>query len=119
MTCEESIKWLDSLIKTLGQSQYQSLWNWEQPLTEIKEMLESKRVIELPDIKENQAMYIIYNNKIKRLNYQSYSVKNGILSVWLYKNGFNWSCKVSEIGKTVFLTKSEAEQKLKELLGDN
>lgn len=48
MNCEESIKWLDSLIKTLGQSQYQSLWNWEQPLTEIKEMLESKRVVELP-----------------------------------------------------------------------
>lgn len=100
MTCEESIKWLDSLIKTLGQSQYQSLWNWEQPLTEIKEMLESKRVVELP-CKVGDTVYII-------------DPFNGICDTTLRNVRVN-----NVLKNNIFLTKSEAEQKLKELLGDN
>ncbi len=78
---------------------------------------DKSKYIELPDIKENQAMYLVYIDKIKCLNFQGYSIKKGILSVHLYRNGFNWWCDVNEIGKTVFLTKEEAEAKLKRLKG--
>ncbi len=83
----------------------------QQPCSMFKD---KSRNIELPDIKENQAMYLVYIDKIKCLNFQGYSIKKGILSVHLYRNGFNWWCDVNEIGKTVFLTKEEAKAKLKE-----
>lgn len=136
MNCEESIKWLDSLIKTLGQSQYQSLWNWEQPLTEIKEMLESKRVVELP-CKVGDTVYcldtLVDEDKCDKCPFyyeggmgdypaceksitgsrsaECIEIKEEIGTLkdilwWMFRNDF---------GKTVFLTKSEAEQKLKEL----
>lgn len=113
MTCEESIKWLDNLIKTLGQAQYQSLWNWEQPLTEIKEMLESKRVVELP-CKVGDTVYWIYRKGGKP--YISEEIVQNIYCdvretlEFIILNPNNRILK-----SNVFLTKSEAEQKLKEL----
>ena len=126
MNCEESIKWLDSLIKTLGQSQYQSLWNWEQPLTEIKEMLESKRVMELPckvgtmvfeirscfDCKTDS--FICCHNFSYRGEKACRHCENNIKKNFVSIAYFNFKMK-DKFGKTVFLTKSEAEQKLKEL----
>lgn len=119
MTCEESIKWLDSLIKTLGQSQYQSLWNWEQPLTEIKEMLESKRVVELP-CKVGDTVYciagnIIFKSKIHCISFGGrFGFDGGQIHIYDYDKD-NASMPLSYFGKRIFFTKEEAEQKLKEL----
>lgn len=138
MTCEESIKWLDSLIKTLGQSQYQSLWNWEQPLTEIKEMLESKRVVELP-CKVGDTVYVLDYENDNAVNYSGYifimanndfaflsPVLNGESNpIEICNEYFQRSIDDEDNSGVIvpltelFLTKSEAEQKLKELLGDN
>ena len=48
MTLNESVKWLESLKKTLSQSQYQSLWDFEQPLDEIIELLQNDKIFETP-----------------------------------------------------------------------
>ncbi len=126
MTCEESIKYLDSLIKTLGQSQYQSLWNWEQPLTEIKEMLESKRVIELP-CKVGDTVYVLNRGNLPQKmildapDIRCHCSDEDNLCMALCRDKKHNICAYrlmndgSDIGKTVFLTKSEAEAKLKEL----
>lgn len=123
MTCEESIKWIDSLIKTLGQSQYQSLWNWEQPLTEIKEMLENKRVIELPC----KVGDTVYRLDIDTGYIDPLTVENMVIDeeeIILRADSYDYViCHSSNITEKtpyndcflVFLTKSEAEQKLKEL----
>lgn len=134
MTCEESIKWLDSLIKTLGQSQYQSLWNWEQPLTEIKEMLESKRVVELP-CKVGDTVYVLDYENDNAVDYSGYifimanndfaflsPVLNGESNpIEICNEYFQRSIDDEDNSGVIvpltelFLTKSEAEQKLKEL----
>ncbi len=115
MTCKESIKWLDSLIKTLDQSQYQSLWNWEQPLTEIKEMLESKRVVELPCKVGDRVYVICYKGNVQpyirtetvlHMNY----IQGKNLTMWQIHTEY-----AVHNAKDVIYTKSEAEQKLKEL----
>lgn len=48
MTCKENIKWLKSLKKELGQSQYQGLWHYEQALAKTIELLQSDRIVKLP-----------------------------------------------------------------------
>ncbi len=48
MTREDSVKWLETLKKAIGQSQYQGLWHYEQALTETIELLQSDRLVELP-----------------------------------------------------------------------
>ncbi len=42
---EEAIKWLDSLLDTIGKQEYISLWHYEQALVEIKELLENQSEI--------------------------------------------------------------------------
>lgn len=123
MNCEESIKWLDSLIKTLCQSQYQSLWNWEQPLTEIKEMLESKRVVELPcKVGDTVYHYCKSVNQIvpyvvEDIHIDKEQTRYFATAFNVYYNEYLDEIEFTKdkIGKTVFLIREEAEQKLKEL----
>ncbi|MDE6021607.1 MAG: hypothetical protein K2H01_11505 [Ruminococcus sp.] len=61
MNCKEGANWLDSLLSVLGQPQYQNLWSFAQALTEIKEMLESERIVELP-YKVGSEVYVSPNN---------------------------------------------------------
>ncbi len=58
MTCKESIKWLESLKKEIGQSQYQGLWHYEQALAETIELLQSDRLVELPCKVWDKVYYI-------------------------------------------------------------
>ena len=86
------------------------------------------KYIELP-CKVGDEVYVIKNNKIHTKDIVYY---NKIHSRIAEQNEEYWHCvdkdRISinvitfypeDFGKTVFLTKSEAEQKLKELLGDN
>ena len=75
-----------------------------------------ENVIVLPDLKYKQTLYVIDNNKIKPLEVSSYMIRpefDNLLQIHLYKNGFNGCCTINDIGKTVFLTKEEAEQALR------
>ena len=75
-------------------------------------------VMVLPDIPFGTELYQIYGDKIYKLKLSSYMVREldgqRILQWHLYDGkGFNGGGNVSEFGKTVFLTKEEAEQALK------
>ena len=72
-------------------------------------------VIVLPELKYKQILYFIYNERVKPLEVSSYTIRpefNNLLQIHLYKNGFNGCCTTDDIGKTVFLTKEEAEKAL-------
>ena len=69
----------------------------------------------LPDLKYKQELYVIYEGKIKPLEVSSFMVRpefDNLVQIHLRKNGFNWSCTMDNIGKTVFYTREEAEQAL-------
>lgn len=71
-------------------------------------------------LKHKQTLYLIYNKTIKPLQVSSYTIRpefNNLLQIHLYKNGFNGCCTTDDIGKTVFLTKEEAEKALEERAG--
>lgn len=89
---------------------------------------DKSKYIELP-CKVGDEVYVIKNNKIHAKDVIYY---NKIHSRIAEQNDEYWHCvdkdRISintitfypeDFGKTVFLAKSEAEQKLKELLGDN
>ena len=42
MTNEEAIKWLESLKRELGQSQFHQLWYFEEPIVKIIELLKEQ-----------------------------------------------------------------------------
>ena len=75
----------------------------------------AEKVIVLPNLKHKQVLYMIYNETIKPLEVSSYMIRpefNNLLQIHLHKNGFNGCCTLDDFGKTVFLTKEEAEQAL-------
>lgn len=123
MTCEESIKWLKSLYNELGQSQYQGLWHYEQALAETIELLQSDRLIELPFKIGDKVYYLSIKSaipltyKIVQAEVLNYNINRyGIFDakVKLLNNSV-FSATIDEI----FLTKEEAEAKLKELNVDD
>lgn len=82
---------------------------------ELADYLLAKGVIALPELKYKQILYLIYNERVKPLEVSSYTIRpefNNLLQIHLYKNGFNGCCTTDDIGKTVFLTKEEAQKEL-------
>ena len=135
MTCKDSVKWLESLKKELGQSQYQGLWHYEQALAETIELLQSDRLVELP-CKVGRFVYAdtrifctdCLREEVRKLDYICCSVvnvrydknmKSLIYLRPLYRRDFDSRYHIfvpsSAIGKTVFLTEQEAKEKLEEL----
>ncbi|MDY4109578.1 MAG: hypothetical protein SOY48_01635 [Eubacterium sp.] len=126
MTCKESIKWLENLKNELGQSQYQGLWHYEQALAETIELLKSDRLVELP-CKVGDTVYLvdfeygIYKCIVNDI--QILSDNEPVYTLYFYsQNGYEvaeleWDIDIERdcFGKTVFLTKEQAEAKLKEL----
>lgn len=126
MTYEDSIKWLESLKKAIGQSQYQGLWHYEQALDEIIELLHNDRFVELP-CKVGDEIYVLNRGNIPQKmildgpDIRCHCVKEENLCMALCDDKKHGICAYrfkndgSDIGKKVFRTKSEAEAKLKEL----
>lgn len=113
MTREESIEWLKSLKK---QSQYIGLWHYEQKLTEIFELLQSDRLVELPCNIGDYVYYVSYDfdyNRIpKKAKVISFGVnENGIFDIELENE---WSTFVLPVNE-VFFNISCIEKYLKEL----
>ena len=129
MTCEESIKWLESLKKELGQSQYQGLWHYEQALAETIELLQSDRLVELP-CKVGKEIYVLNRENIPQRmildepDIRCHCAKEDNLCMALCDDKKHGICAYrlkndgSDIGEKVFRTKEEAEAKLKELNGN-
>lgn len=119
MTLEESIEWLESLKKELGQSQYQGLWHYEQALAETIELLQSDRLVELPNIEIEQELFYIdkYEKRVKSDIVSKLTFEKNDLGIYtgVWSENYGFSMFFSDVGKTVFLTKEEAEAKLKEL----
>lgn len=126
MTCKESIKWLENLKSDLGKSQFSELWHYEQALAETIELLKSDRLVELP-CNVGEEIYILNRGNIPQKMFLGEpdirchcpkeakscmavcdDIKCNICAYPLKNDG-------SDIGKKVFLTKEEAEAKLKEL----
>lgn len=79
---------------------------------------EKVSLIELPNLKYMQEVYLIYENKLKKLKVTSFTVRpefNNLVQINLYGNSFNWGCIAEDIGETVFLTKEEALNALEAL----
>ena len=82
-------------------------------LADYEDLEEQGRLVKLP-CKVGDTVYIIfYNNTIGKSTVVSFKM---IAKGWAIKTS-DWSYLFTDIGKTVFLTKSEAEAKLKELRG--
>ena len=121
MTCKESIKWLESLKKELGQSQYQGLWHYEQALDEIIELLQSDRLVELPcDVGDKiycDGKYFADHCKGKVMEFIVGDINTNVCTY--FRGEIDMIFRFSDFGKIVFLTKEEAEAKLKELNGND
>ena len=110
MTLNDSVKWLESLKKELGQSQYQGLWHYEQALAETIELLQSGKFFETP-FNVGDKVYQIVGDYDKETfsfddNLRVEEVTVEKLEPVLFINGhwFNY-----------FTEKSQAEAKLKEI----
>ena len=86
---------------------------------DVLKKLEQQKYIELPNVEIGQELFYIdrftktvKSDIVSRLNWEQtdLGIQTGI---WSENNGF--SEFFSDIGKTLFLTKEEAEAKLKEL----
>ena len=129
MTREDSIKWLENLYEAMGQSQYQGLWHYEQALAETIELLQSDRIVELP-CKVGDELYVLNRGNIPQKmildepDIRCHCTKEHNLCMALCDDTKHNICAYrlkndgSDIGEEVFLTKEEAEAKLKEMNGN-
>ncbi len=86
---------------------------------------DKNKIIELPKLDFGQDVWIIYKGRIKHLKVtglnfkacgpekEKIPMKYGHFDILLWLGGFTWNCTVNDIGKTVFLSKADAENKLK------
>jgi hypothetical protein len=102
----------DRLVELLEQKMHPYLAD------DIADFLIENGVI-IPPCKVGQRVYAINLNGELRTHLQS----DRITQIKINRGGYHFKCwwgyfHLSDIGKTVFLTKSEAEQKLKEMRGE-
>lgn len=108
----------DRLIELIGES---SIWNLkQQPLLveQIADHLLANGVI-VPPCKVWDTVYAVSNYyggewRVYECRVDNFSVyeKNTFMSI-SNREGYNFGANICEIGKTVFLTREEAEQALK------
>lgn len=119
MTREESIEWLECLKTIIGQHQYRNLLNYEQPLAEIIELLQSNKLVELPCEIGTELFLIDYPTVRHRLKRYEITGTRVVMVIECFESQSICKRLVDvHFGKTVFLTKEEAEAKLKELESD-
>lgn len=120
MNCKDCIKWLENLKSDLGKSQFSELWHYEQALVETIELLQSDRFVELPCEIGDKVYYLSIKSAIP-LTYKivdgevlDYNINRyGIFDVKIRQLNSDYIFRTS-IDK-IFLSKDEAEVRLKEL----
>ena len=102
-------------------SEWEKILNIATRLKEYEDLEEQGRLIKLP-CKVGDTVYVPTRDFISELRIVHISIsKNNTFFHWMLNAGIYPNLdgfSVDKIGKTVFLTKSEAEAKLKELRGE-
>ena len=90
-----------------------------EKLAEYEDLEEQGLLVRLP-CKVGDDLYCIVNGEVKKLKVHSFGVPDFEITdiEFKYVDGFKIVRFVGEVGKTVFLTREEAEKKLKEMKND-
>lgn len=124
-----TVKWTDKVYDTLDpvdilDNEYSKI-NYNKLLTklgEYEDLEEQGRLIKLP-CKVGDTLYSALGEKVLKsevisVKYHCEAENHGVFireRIIIDTDDFETEINFSDIGKTVFLTKSEAEQKLKEM----
>lgn len=123
-TYEETVKTAESLMEA-----EKNMFKWDvirhlrdfaetyrEQLKEYQQLEEQGRLMKLP-CKVGDIIYEVHQltGKITERKINSIVVCNCPDLTIMYKSGYDYSNVQEDFGKTAFLTKSEAEQKLKEM----
>lgn len=89
---------------------------WFEELKSYRELEEQGLLVRLP-CKVGDDLYCIVNGKVKKLKVHSFGIPDFEITdiEFKYVDGFKIVRFVGEVGKTVFLTREEAEKKLEEM----
>lgn len=109
--------------KTYGTCYEDGELYWLKDVTELLEELKSYKDLEEQGLlvrlpcKVGDDLYCIVNGEVKKLKVHSFGVPDfEIIDIeFKYVDGFKIVRFVGEVGKTVFLTREEAEKKLEEM----
>ena len=95
---------------------YEQVAKWLKELKSYKEAYEQGLLVRLP-CKVGEKLWCIVNSTIRELRVHHFDMPAfGTTDiVFRYADGFKLERFVGEIGKTVFLTREEAEKKLEEM----
>lgn len=95
---------------------YEQVAKWLKELKSYKEAEEQGLLVRLP-CKVGDDLYCIVNGEVKKLKVHSFGVPDFEITdiEFKYVDGFKIVRFVGEVGKTVFLTREEAEKMLKEM----
>lgn len=115
----ESIDSIDDDIKTnyiKCAEEHMQLVKWLEELKSYKDLDEQGLLVRLP-CKVGDDLYCIVNGEVKKLKVYSFGVPDFEITdiEFKYVDGLKIVRFVGEVGKTVFLTREEAEKKLEEL----
>lgn len=115
----ESIDYIDDDIKAncvKYAEEHEQLAEWLEELKSYKDLEEQGLLVRLP-CKVGDDLYCIVNGEVKKLKVHSFGIPDfEIIDIeFKYVDGFKIVRFVGEVGKTVFLTREEAEKKLEEM----
>lgn len=122
--CEEVVKNYNGKDTACNDCPIQKCFN---RLAELENKLEDCTLIELP-CKVGDYVFALYDEANKYIGYQIEDIHIDSVTISFYATAYDdlfgeyldeKQFNISNIGKTVFLTKEAAEAKLKELLNDN
>lgn len=99
--------------------EHEQLAEWLEKLKSYKDLEEQGLLVRLP-CKVGEKLWCIVNSAIRELRVYRFDMPAfGTTDiVFRYADGFKLKRFVGEIGKTVFLTREEAEKKLEEMKND-
>lgn len=91
-----------------------------EKLAEYEDLEEQGLLVRLP-CKVGDDLYCIVNGEVKKLKVHSFGVPDFEITdiEFKYVDGFKIVRFVGEVGKTVFLTREEAEKKLEEMKNES
>lgn len=96
--------------------EHMQLVRWLEELKSYKDLEEQGLLVRLP-YKVGDDLYCIVNGEVKKLKVHSFGVPDFEITdiEFKYVDGFKIVRFVGEVGKTVFLTREEAVNKLEEM----
>lgn len=118
----ESVDSIDNDIKAncvKCAKEHEQLAKWLEELKSYKDLEEQGLLVKLP-CKVGDNLYCIVNGEVKKLKVHSFGVPDFEITdiEFKYVDGFKIVRFVGEVGKTVFLTREEAVNKLEEMKND-